>query len=188
VRAETKRSDRRKTEEIEVENKRDTWRWTKPAPWSHLSGITSVWGLTLVITPVLIYSWAVLLAQVNRACAPNLHMKCSDSHPPPPPHIYTSTSFFLSFYSRGIHLHKFHVTVGCGYIILLPSCIPKGTARGEEEVTAPDIKVFCRRIGLRFPAGTSDISLLHGVHTGTLTCSASYPMNTGGKAAGPWSW
>jgi hypothetical protein len=61
---------------------------------------------------------------------------------------------FFSFYSSGIHLHKFHVTVGCGYMTLLPSCISKGTAKGKhppverEEVTAPDMKVFSRKIGI----------------------------------------
>jgi hypothetical protein len=44
-------------------------------------------------------------------------------------------------------------------------------------------------IGVRFPAGARDVSLLHSVHTGSGAHLASYPMHTGGdfpegKAAG----
>jgi hypothetical protein len=46
-----------------------------------------------------------------------------------------------------------------------------------------------RMIGVRFPAGAGNFSLLHSVQTGSGVHPASYPMSTGGslprgKAAG----
>jgi hypothetical protein len=43
-------------------------------------------------------------------------------------------------------------------------------------------------IGVWFPAGARDFCLLRSVQTGTGSHPASYPMGTGGKAAGAWSW
>jgi hypothetical protein len=38
--------------------------------------------------------------------------------------------------------------------------------------------------GVRFPARAADLSLLHSVQTGSGAHPASYPVGTGGKAAG----
>jgi hypothetical protein len=50
-----------------------------------------------------------------------------------------------------------------------------------------------RMIGVRFPVGAGNFSLLPRVQTGSGTHPASYPLGTGGsfpgcKAAGAWSW
>jgi hypothetical protein len=43
-----------------------------------------------------------------------------------------------------------------------------------------DSSVSIPKVGVRFPAGTRDSSLLHNVHTDPGAHPASYPMGTGG--------
>jgi hypothetical protein len=58
---------------------------------------------------------------------------------------------------------------------------------------APGYGVDDRMIGVLFPAGAGNFSLLHCVQSGPAAHPVSYPMGTrgsfpGGKAAGAWSW
>jgi hypothetical protein len=138
------------------------------ALWRRLSGVTSVWGLALVINPVLIYSWALLPAQVNRACPlQNLHIKFSVSL-----YLHFYHIFFFSRFISVVYIYINFMLLWWHSCSLLHS---KGSRAGKfgsgeafpcrEGRTASDKKVFRRGAAVSFPAGTRLPNQLSGLLT-----------------------